>query len=166
MPDILSSALASTLPCCGPSTTNGSNNASLSSAVQCQSHHDCSHSCTEPMWSPARTVKGDRAIATTMVGVLPELVGFPQRLERLRHLGNISASALSRLIGASRNTVGNLEVGISRTPRGDVLYGLAKVFGTTVEYLAAGEGEEPNATSVREALACAGYTRSKPRDEL
>ena len=88
---------------------------------------------------------------------LPDLSDLPARLERLRALGDISARALSLLIGASQNTVRRLENGISMTPRGDVLVALAQALGTSVEFLANGGGEEPSAAHVRAALANAGY---------
>lgn len=88
---------------------------------------------------------------------LPDLCDLPARLERLRALGDISARALSLLVGASQNTVGRLENGITMTPRGDVLVALAQALGTTVEFLANGVGDEPTAAHVRSALANAGY---------
>ncbi len=90
-------------------------------------------------------------------GELPELVGLSRRLERLRELGDISARALSMLIGASPNTVANLEAGRSRTPRSDILLSLARVLGTSAEYLAFGQGECPSVATVRDALGLAGY---------
>lgn len=96
--------------------------------------------------------------------MLPDLHGLPERLRRLRALGDISGRALSLLIGASQNTVLRLENEETQTPRGDVLVALARALGTSVEFIAEGVGDEPSAGAVRTALALAGYKPVPPKE--
>jgi transcriptional regulator with XRE-family HTH domain len=90
--------------------------------------------------------------------------GLAERVERLRQLGQISARNLSKLAGASPNTVRNLVSGRTATLRGDILVGLARALGVTAEFLVSGGEESPTAGSVREALARAGYTADETLD--
>ena len=96
---------------------------------------------------------------------LPDLSEIGPRLEDLRQLGRISARKLSTLIGASPNTIRNIETQLCQAPRGDVLVALAKVLGTTVEYLVTGQEPAPTRQDVEQALAEAGY-KPEVREEI
>lgn len=93
---------------------------------------------------------------------LPDLTGLGARLRHLRELAGLTYRELAALAGVCHTTLVSIESGRSLTPRVDVILGLARVLGTTAEWLGTGDGLAPSATRVRRALAEAmGITGAK-----
>ncbi len=74
------------------------------------------------------------------------------RIKDAREKSGLSARGLSSLVGVAPGTVGNIESGHVESPSADVLAALAGALGTTVDFLALGEGEPPPYETVRAAI--------------
>jgi transcriptional regulator with XRE-family HTH domain len=81
-------------------------------------------------------------------------MGFWDRVTVLRVVGGVSGRELSAMIATSTSY---LSAGQSKgaVPSAERALAIAKVFGTSVEYLVAGEGDPPTDERVREAVALA-----------
>lgn len=64
----------------------------------------------------------------------------------------MSQKQIADRIDLTAGAIGMVESGERKTPTGETLLRLARVYGTTVEYLLRGEGEEPTKESVHSAL--------------
>jgi hypothetical protein len=93
---------------------------------------------------------------------------FGQRLENLLDVSGVPASELGTLAGMSHAIVGVLiskdrkkreEDGAPLRPAATTVVGLARVLGTTVEYLLDGKGKSPTKKQVAAAVAAARATR-------
>lgn len=74
------------------------------------------------------------------------------RLRDAREKSGLSQRGLSLLIGAAPATVGNIEDGRVKAPGIDTLASLAGALGTTVDFLALGDGDPPPYETVRAAI--------------
>jgi transcriptional regulator with XRE-family HTH domain len=82
----------------------------------------------------------------------PDSLG--SRVRYLRQLGGISASDLAHLAALkSRTHVGLIENGTRQTPSGETVVAIARVLGTSAEWLITGEGDGPTEDDVRAAIA-------------
>lgn len=89
--------------------------------------------------------------------------GFYDRLRKLRTVGRVSGRKLARLVGWNETSLAAAEAGGGSMSAERVL-ALAKVLGTTVEWLVSGEGSAPTEAAVLAAVARAESLRQpKPR---
>lgn len=92
---------------------------------------------------------------------------LPARLRWARETAGLSKRALSDLAGLDPSHVRLIESGDRLDPRVDTLGGIARVLGTTVDWLAFGNGAAPSADDVTNAVGRARATRPPPDvDEL
>lgn len=75
------------------------------------------------------------------------------RLRDAREKSGLSQRGLSLLVGVAPGTVGNIESGHVESPSADILAALAGALGTTVDFLALGDGAPPAYEVVRRAIA-------------
>ncbi len=90
----------------------------------------------------------------------PERVGG--RVGFARRLAGVSQRALSELVGLSPTYLGAVERG-TFLPGTGPLFALADALGVSAGWLARGDGEAPNAETVRAAIAAVSTARAKPR---
>jgi len=83
------------------------------------------------------------------------MTGLGERLARLREFSGLSASELGLMAGLSHAIVGLLERDDRPNPGALTVLKLARVLGTTVEYLLEGVGGEPTKEKVLEAVEAA-----------
>lgn len=74
------------------------------------------------------------------------------RVARLRKAAGIGARPLSLAIGATHSVIAQLENGRIVDLRAGLLLPLARVLGTTMEFLLTGEGQEPSPEETRAAF--------------
>lgn len=86
---------------------------------------------------------------------------FSDRVAELRAVVGMSGRELSGIISKSPNYLGSTKAKRS-VPSAESALAIAKVFGTTVEYLVAGEGEAPSPEQVRAAVEVARAKVSAP----
>jgi DNA-binding XRE family transcriptional regulator len=91
---------------------------------------------------------------------LPDLSGLGLRLRTLRELAGLTYRELADLVGVCYSTLVHIEHGRSQTPRVDVVVGVARALGVTIEWLTLGEGKAPRARKVKAAVLAAGYIPS------
>lgn len=90
-------------------------------------------------------------------------LGFYERVRELRTVGGVSARKLARLAGWNDTALSAAESGGGSMSAERALV-LAKVLGTTVEWLVSGEGVAPTEAEVLAAVARAeSLPKSKPR---
>lgn len=84
------------------------------------------------------------------------------RLRDAREKSGLSQRGLSLLVGAAPGTVGNIEDGRVESPSADMLAALAGALGTTVDFLALGDGEAPAYEAVRAAVKAKQAAKVEP----
>jgi len=67
-------------------------------------------------------------------------------------MAGVSSRELSGLVGLSHSALWQLESGVISDTRTSVARSIAEVLGVTLDWLLAGEGDEPEATVVQEAI--------------
>ena len=90
------------------------------------------------------------------------LVVLSERLGRLRKLAGLSNSELDRLSELRKGHSWAIEHNDKANPELRTIQGLAATLGTTVGYLANGEGDGPTATDVVEAVSAARERLAPP----
>lgn len=92
-------------------------------------------------------------------------LGFYGRLRKLQTVGRISGRKLARLVGWNETALSAAESSgvIGADMSAARVLALAKVLGTTVEWLVLGEGSAPTDAEVRAAVARAEANPVTPR---
>lgn len=83
------------------------------------------------------------------------------RLRELRQIAEITQREADRLAGIHRGHVWQLEDGGRDNPTTHTLLALARLYGTSLDWLATGEGTAPTPSEVRAAVARARGPRSE-----
>lgn len=64
-----------------------------------------------------------------------------ERFSEMRHRLKLSKSAVGEAAGISGTTIGNIEAGTTKNPSSEILAGISKNLGISLEWLIFGEGE-------------------------
>jgi transcriptional regulator with XRE-family HTH domain len=80
---------------------------------------------------------------------------FAERLKFARQLTGLSARRLAELAGVSPGYPGHLETGRRQNPPSAALSDIARVLGTTMDWLLNGVGEAPTEEAAKAAVALA-----------
>lgn len=91
---------------------------------------------------------------------------LPARLRWARETAGLSKRALSDLAGLDPSHVRLIEAGDRLDPRVDTLGGIARVLGTTVDWLAFGNGVAPDESHIAKAVDRARSAVRPVADEL
>jgi len=78
-----------------------------------------------------------------------------ERIQKLRERAELSARELCRLAAISEGHVALIESGHVRHVGGDTVLKIARVLGTSADWLLSGEGREPSDSAIRSAVAAA-----------
>lgn len=76
-----------------------------------------------------------------------------ERIARLRELTGLSQRDMSELAGLTEQHVRLLEIGERRSPSVETIVRLAHAYDTSLEWLATGDGDEPDPARVHVATA-------------